>query len=127
MASGSTISRVRVYTFHARVANRWSEGRIFLAGDAAHLTPPFAGQGMNSGIRDAFNLGWKLAAVLGGTAGAGLLQSYEQERKPHIWQMIDLAMKMGRVMMPKDRFSAASLQLASASVRPLPGGTRLRC
>jgi 3-(3-hydroxy-phenyl)propionate hydroxylase len=111
MASGSTISRVRVYTFHARVANRWSEGRIFLAGDAAHLTPPFAGQGMNSGIRDAFNLGWKLAAVLGGTAGAGLLQSYEQERKPHIWQMIDLAMKMGRVMMPKDRFSAASLQL----------------
>ena len=57
MASGSTISRVRVYTFHARVANRWSEGRIFLAGDAAHLTPPFAGQGMNSGIRDARALG----------------------------------------------------------------------
>jgi 3-(3-hydroxy-phenyl)propionate hydroxylase len=110
-AAGGTIKRVRVYTFHARVASRWSEGRIFLAGDAAHLTPPFAGQGMNSGIRDAFNLGWKLASVLRGRAGAGLLESYEQERKPHTWQMIDLAMKMGRVMMPKGRFSAASLQL----------------
>jgi 3-(3-hydroxy-phenyl)propionate hydroxylase len=110
-AGSATISRARVYTFHARVATRWSESRIFLAGDAAHLTPPFAGQGMNSGIRDAFNLGWKLAAVLSGKAGAGLLRSYEQERKPHTWQMIDLAIQMGRVMMPKGRLPASVVQL----------------
>ncbi len=96
----ATLRRKVVYRFHARVAPRWSFGRVLLAGDAAHLTPPFAGQGMNSGIRDAHNLAWKLAAVLGGTAGAALLQSYEQERKDHIWQMIDLALRMGRVMSP---------------------------
>ena len=121
VAAGSrTISRARVYTFHARVATRWSEGRIFLTGDAAHLTPPFAGQGMNSGIRDAFNLGWKLAAVLSGKAGAGLLGSYEQERKPHLQQMIDLAIHMGRVMMPKGRFSATFVQLGFRALALYP-------
>ena len=118
--AADTISRARVYTFHARAATRWSEGRIFLAGDAAHLTPPFAGQGMNSGIRDAFNLGWKLAAVLSGTAGAGLLRSYEQERKPHLQQMIDLAIYMGRVMMPKGRFSATLVQLGFRALALCP-------
>ena len=97
----ATLRRKTVYRFHARVAPRWREGRVFLAGDAAHLTPPFAGQGMNSGIRDALNLSWKLAAVLQGAAGPGLLDSYEQERKDHCWQMINLALRMGRVMSPK--------------------------
>ena len=97
----ATLRRKVVYRFHARVAPRWSFGRrVFLAGDAAHLTPPFAGQGMNSGIRDAHNLAWKLAAVLGGHAGPGLLDSYEQERKDHIWQMVELALRMGQVMSP---------------------------
>ena len=82
----SPIRRTAVYTFHARVADRWSDGRIFLAGDAAHLSPPFAGQGMNSGIRDAHNLAWKLAVVVGGRLGAGVLASYEQERRPHAWR-----------------------------------------
>ena len=97
----ATLRRKVVYRFHARVAPRWSFGRVFLAGDAAHLTPPFAGQGMNSGIRDAHNLAWKLAAVLHGLAGPGLLDSYEQERKDHVWQMIHLALRMGRVMSPR--------------------------
>ncbi len=97
---GATIRRKVVYRFHARVAPRWSFGRVLLAGDAAHLTPPFAGQGMNSGIRDAHNLSWKLHAVLRGVAGLGLLSTYEQERKNHIWQMINLALRMGRVMAP---------------------------
>ncbi len=96
----ATLRRKVVYRFHARVAPRWSFGRVFLAGDAAHLTPPFAGQGMNSGIRDAHNLAWKLAAVLDGRAGPGLLDTYEQERKDHIWQMVQLALRMGRVMSP---------------------------
>ncbi len=96
----ATLRRKVVYRFHARVAPQWSFGRVFLAGDAAHLTPPFAGQGMNSGIRDAQNLAWKLAAVLDGRAGPALLDTYEQERKDHIWQMIGLALRMGRVMSP---------------------------
>ncbi len=106
----ATIRRKVVYRFHARVAPRWSFGRVFLAGDAAHLTPPFAGQGMNSGIRDAHNLAWKLAAVLGGTAGPVLLDSYEQERKDHIWQMIGLALRMGRVMSPPSWIEGALTQ-----------------
>ncbi len=97
----ATLRRKVVYRFHARVAPRWSVGRVFFAGDAAHLTPPFAGQGMNSGIRDAHNLAWKLAAVLDGRTGAGLLDTYEQERKDHIWQMVRLALRMGGVMSPR--------------------------
>ncbi len=96
----ATLRRKVVYRFHARVAPRWSVGRVFFAGDAAHLTPPFAGQGMNSGIRDVHNLAWKLAAVLDRRTGPGLLKTYEQERKDHIWQMVHLALRMGRVMSP---------------------------
>ncbi len=99
----ATLRRKVIYRFHARAAPRWSFGRVFLAGDAAHLTPPFAGQGMNSGVRDVHNLAWKLSAVLDKRAGPGLLDTYEQERKDHIWQMIDLALRMGRVMSPPSR------------------------
>lgn len=106
----AVLSRTAVYRYHARVARPWSVDRVFLAGDAAHLSPPFAGQGMNSGVRDAHNLAWKLAAVLSGTAGRGLLQSYEQERADHAWQMIRLALRMGRVMAPTTRLSALLTQ-----------------
>jgi 3-(3-hydroxy-phenyl)propionate hydroxylase len=102
----STLRRKAVYTFHARIAPRWQVGRVFLAGDSAHLTPPFAGQGMNSGIRDVQNLAWKLAAVLRGRAGMGLLETYEIERRDHAWQMIQLALRMGRIMAPRSRFAA---------------------
>ena len=100
----ATLRRKVVYRFHARVADRWRVGRVFLAGDAAHLTPPFAGQGMNSGVRDATNLAWKLAAVLQGRLGAGLLDSYQTERCDHVWQMVHLALRMGRVMAPRSDF-----------------------
>jgi 3-(3-hydroxy-phenyl)propionate hydroxylase len=105
-APGSRIVRTVVYTFHARLAERWSEGRVYLAGDAAHLTPPFAGQGMNSGVRDAYNLAWKLAAVTRGTLGPGLLASYEPERRDHVWAMIEFALNIGRVMSPPNAFAA---------------------
>lgn len=97
------IVRQIVYTFHARTAERWREGRVFLAGDAAHLTPPFAGQGMNSGVRDAHNLSWKLAAVTSGRVAATLLETYAQERRPHAWSLIMMAVRMGQVMNPATR------------------------
>jgi 3-(3-hydroxy-phenyl)propionate hydroxylase len=97
------IVRQIVYTFHARTAERWRDGRVFLAGDAAHLTPPFAGQGMNSGIRDAHNLSWKLAAVTQQRLAPALLDSYAQERRPHAWSLIMMAVRMGQVMNPATR------------------------
>jgi len=114
------LRRSRVYTFHARMADRWREGRIFLVGDAAHLTPPFAGQGMNSGIRDAHNLAWKLAAVLQGRLGPRLLETYEQERRKHAWGMILLALRMGKVMMPRSFWSAFGLQAAFRLLSVVP-------
>ncbi|TWS19611.1 bifunctional 3-(3-hydroxy-phenyl)propionate/3-hydroxycinnamic acid hydroxylase [Tsukamurella asaccharolytica] len=90
--------RCAEYTFNARVAQRWRDRRVFLLGDAAHLTPPFIGQGMGAGIRDAANLGWKLAAVLSGDAPQATLDSYEDERKPHALGMIRLAMMTGALM-----------------------------
>jgi 3-(3-hydroxy-phenyl)propionate hydroxylase len=101
------VVRRQVYVFHARIADRWSSARIFLAGDAAHLSPPFAGQGMNSGLRDAHNLAWKLAAVATGALGAGLLSTYQAERAPHAWALIRLAVTMGRVMMPTSPLQGA--------------------
>ncbi|MFN4282021.1 MAG: bifunctional 3-(3-hydroxy-phenyl)propionate/3-hydroxycinnamic acid hydroxylase [Alphaproteobacteria bacterium] len=97
------IVRQIVYTFHARTAERWQDGRVFLAGDAAHLTPPFAGQGMNSGIRDAHNLSWKIAAVTQGRLAPSLLDSYSTERRGHAWSLIMMAVRMGQVMNPATR------------------------
>jgi 3-(3-hydroxy-phenyl)propionate hydroxylase len=97
------IVRTVVYTFHARMATQWRVGRVFLAGDAAHLTPPYAGQGMNSGVRDAHNLGWKLAAVLKGRLSDDALDSYEEERRGHAWALIRLALNLGEVMAPRTR------------------------
>ena len=106
----AVLRRKVVYTFHARMADRWRDRRVFLAGDAAHLMPPFAGQGMNSGIRDAHNLAWKLAMVVSGRLGEGLLDTYQIERQDHAAQMIQLAIRMGHVMMPRTRLQAFALQ-----------------
>ena len=97
------ILRRLVHTYKGCVAKSYGQGRIFLAGDAAHLSPPFAGQGMATGLRDAANLSWKLAHVLRGIAPPELLQSYEQERRPHQVKMLRLARRMGRMMMPRLR------------------------
>ncbi|NBS64724.1 MAG: bifunctional 3-(3-hydroxy-phenyl)propionate/3-hydroxycinnamic acid hydroxylase, partial [Betaproteobacteria bacterium] len=105
-----TLLRKVVYTFHARVAARWRAGRVLLAGDAAHLTPPFAGQGMNSGVRDALNLAWKLAEVVRGRAEPALIDTYEAERKPHAWALINMALRIGSFMQPKSVAGAAIAQ-----------------
>ncbi len=101
------ILRHVVYTFHARTADRWRSGRILLAGDAAHLMPPFAGQGLASGLRDAHNLAWKLAAVLAGTAGPEVLDSYEEERRPHVVRMTTLTRISGALVQTRSRRVAA--------------------
>ena len=88
------ILRKLVYTFNALVADRWRDGRVLLAGDAAHMTPQFVGQGMNAGVRDAHNLGWKLHAVLEGRASDRLLDTYESERRPHAEAMIREGVRM---------------------------------
>ena len=106
------IERKAVYRFHGLVANRWRSGRIMIAGDAAHQTPPFAGQGMCSGIRDAANLAWKLDAVVRGTASAALLDTYQAEREPHVRSAIELAIGMGRVVCTLDRDAAAQRDAA---------------
>jgi 3-(3-hydroxy-phenyl)propionate hydroxylase len=114
------VVRRQVYTFHARMADHWRKGRVFLGGDAAHLTPPFAGQGMNSGVRDAHNLAWKLACVVKGELGAGVLDTYQKERSPHAWSLIELAVNIGRVMMPISAVQAFVLQSAFKLMRFIP-------
>jgi 3-(3-hydroxy-phenyl)propionate hydroxylase len=90
--------RVAEYTFRAQVANRWRRGNMFILGDAAHLTPPFIGQGMGAGLRDATNLAWKLAGVVNGWSPESVLDTYEQERIPHARYMIRFALAVGTAM-----------------------------
>jgi 3-(3-hydroxy-phenyl)propionate hydroxylase len=116
----SPIVRAQVYAFHARIADTWNTDRIFLAGDAAHLSPPFAGQGLNSGLRDAYNLGWKLAAVVRGDLGPRLLLTYSEERKPHSLALIQLAVNMGRIFAPRSRLQAFLIQNGFLMTRLAP-------
>jgi 3-(3-hydroxy-phenyl)propionate hydroxylase len=93
------VRSANVYSYHSRLAEKWRVGRAFLLGDAAHLMPPFLGQGLCAGMRDAANLAWKLALVLGGAADASLLDTYEQERRASVAEVIRSSDAMGRVMM----------------------------
>ncbi len=90
--------RVAEYTFRAQVANHWRRGNMFILGDAAHLTPPFIGQGLCAGLRDAMNLAWKLAGVVNQWMPETVLDSYEQERIPHARYMIRFALAVGAAM-----------------------------
>jgi 3-(3-hydroxy-phenyl)propionate hydroxylase len=96
------IERAVIYTFHSVIAQGWRKGRLMLAGDAAHQTPPFLGQGMCAAIRDAANLAWKLEAVLHGHADYTLLDTYESERSPHVRAFIDLAVRLGDIIQTTD-------------------------
>ena len=96
---GVRVRRAAVYTAQQRLAERWHVGRVLLAGDAAHLMPPFAGQGLNAGLRDAASLGWRVAEVVHGRAGEPLLDSYEAERKPHAAEMVKLSKRIGAIVM----------------------------
>ncbi len=101
------LERHAIYTFQARWADVWRSGRLLLAGDSAHLMPPFAGQGMCSGIRDAANLSWKLDLVLRGQAGPGLLDTYGPERRAHVQHAIAMSVELGKVICVTDPEQAA--------------------
>ena len=102
------IVRAATYRFHGLIAEQWRRGRVFLAGDAAHQTPPFFGQGMCHGLRDIANLAWKLELVLAGRAPEALLDSYQTERDPHVRAVISAAVAAGRYICMLDPTQAAS-------------------
>jgi 2-polyprenyl-6-methoxyphenol hydroxylase-like FAD-dependent oxidoreductase len=116
-----TLLRITEYTFRAQIADRWRRGNIFLLGDAAHLTPPFIGQGMGAGLRDAANLSWKIAGVLDATLAPDVLDTYEQERKPHTRQLIRLALNVGRAMTGGGRFGTQLRRIVLPRLRLIPG------
>ncbi len=129
-AKGVEIDRKAVYRFHGLVADHWRTGRVLLAGDSAHQMPPFAGQGLCSGLRDAANLAWKLKAIIKDGADPALLDTYQPERDPHVRALIGLAIGMGRVVCTLDPEAAAqrdagmlAQRAAGSSALPPPGSS----
>lgn len=120
----ATVERSAVYTFHGLISEEWRRGRLLLAGDAAHQMPPFLGQGMCSGIRDAVNLAWKLAAVCRG-ADESLLDTYQSERSPHVRRIVESAVGFGRIICTLDVDEAAGrdrMMLAARAENPVDVG-----
>ena len=115
---GLEIVRSATYTFRARLASRFRVGQVFLLGDAAHLTPPFIGQGLGAGLRDADNLAWKVAAVLSESAESRLLETYESERRPHARALVRKAVLIGWTMTGgQDRAAVVRRLALAAAVR----------
>jgi flavoprotein hydroxylase len=106
--ANATLERHAGYTFNARYAERWRTGAVFLAGDAAHEMPPFAGQGLCAGVRDAANLAWKLDLVLRDRADEGVLDTYPTERVPDVRTVIDFSIELGQVICVADPVEAAA-------------------
>ena len=111
------LERAVIYTFHATIAKSWRLDRILIAGDAAHQTPPFMGQGMCAGIRDVTNLGWKLEYVLKKNGDLTILDSYQTERESHVRKFIDISIEMGKLI---NRTSASLLADEVISPRDAP-------
>jgi len=115
------IVRAAEYTFRAQVADRWRDRRVFLLGDAAHLTPPFIGQGLGAGLRDAMNLAWKLAGVLKGTLPETVLRSYGTERQPHARALIRLAKLVGTAMTKDGELGHLLRRVVAPRLHLVPG------
>src|SRR5829696_3561850 len=114
------ILRAVEYTYRAAVADRWRAGRVLLAGDAAHLSPPFVGQGLGLGLRDVHQLAWKLAAVVSGTADDELLDTYQAEREPHARALIRVARLLGQLMTGGGRSGDVVRRAVLAALRRIP-------
>jgi 3-(3-hydroxy-phenyl)propionate hydroxylase len=119
------VERSAGYTYRAQVADRWRDRRVLLAGDAAHLTPPFIGQGLGLGLRDVHQLAWKVAGVLDGSLADGALDSHQLEREPHARALIRVALLLGRLMTGGGRGAAVVRRGALALVRRLPAAAAL--
>jgi 3-(3-hydroxy-phenyl)propionate hydroxylase len=117
-----SVERSAVYTFHGLIASTWRAGRVLLAGDAAHQMPPFLGQGMCSGIRDAANLAWKLERVLRQGASDELLDTYQAEREPHVRAIVQAAVGFGRLICTTDVDVAAERDAGMLRARADGGG-----
>jgi 3-(3-hydroxy-phenyl)propionate hydroxylase len=118
------ILRAVIYSHHVRVADRWRVGRVFLAGDAAHAMPPWIGQGMSAGVRDAANLCWKLAAVLRGRAPDALLDSYQTERKPHVTLVTRRAVRNGWLITERRKTVTSLRNHLLRALTRIPGALR---
>jgi 2-polyprenyl-6-methoxyphenol hydroxylase-like FAD-dependent oxidoreductase len=116
----ATLERHAVYTFRGQWAERWRVGRVLLAGDAAHLMPPFAGQGMCSGLRDSMALAWRLDAVMRGLAPESLLDSYGPERSGHVQEMIGFSVELGKVICITDPEIARRRDIDMIAARKAP-------
>jgi 3-(3-hydroxy-phenyl)propionate hydroxylase len=125
LPADAQVVRCTDYTFHAAAVDRWRDGRVFLLGDAAHLTPPFVGQGMGIGIRDAVNLVWKLAGVLHGRLPEQVLDTYQSERRPQATRIIRNAVGIGWALTGGQDGAAAARRAAIAVLCRLPGITSL--
>jgi len=126
------LERRAIYTFRSALANNWHRDRLLIAGDAAHQTPPFMGQGMCTGIRDAANLGWKLASVIQDSKNEFLLNTYQDERKPHAREYVETAIRLGRLINSVDRSSAQQMakdqtgnKATIASIQPALGSSKI--
>lgn len=118
------IERASVFTFHARMADRWRAERVLLAGDAAHAMPPFAGAGLAMGIRDAAALAWRLTDVVAG-ADSRLLDGYERERRPDVESLTTLALRIGRIVQTRSGTAMRVTRGALRAVAAIPGLDRL--
>lgn len=114
------VRRAAVYVAHQRVAEDYRSGRAFLVGDAAHLMPPFAGQGLNAGVRDAHNIAWKLIDAVRGGATEALLDSYSLERRTHGAQMVKLSQRIGAVVMATNPVVTRARDAAFRALRHVP-------
>lgn len=114
------LERLAMYTFHARCAPAWGEGRVFIAGDAAHRMPPFFGRGMVSGARDAMNLAWKLDLVLRGVAPHALLDTYGSERFAHVQFALGMSVELGRIICETDPAKVAARDAHLLEKGPFP-------
>ncbi len=124
-AARAAIIESAVIRFEARIAERWRIGRVFLAGDAAHVSPPFAGQGLAAGLRDAANLAFKVAGAARGWLPEAVLDTYESERRPHQERLIRLAIRLGKLMTPRSMAAAAATQGLVRMATALPFADRL--
>ena len=117
----TTIVRHKLYTFRSLLSNTWRQGGMMVAGDVAHVMPPFMGQGQGlcAGLRGDWNLAWKLSLVLDGKADDRLLDSYQAKRRPHVSDVIDVSMFLGKIICISDPAQAAERD-AAADLVPLP-------